>query len=66
MTLGKPLPLPESQVLLLLSHNQLSHFSPRFATKLLVGGKLLWEVDQQKSTGCKVGQTGFKIPELLF
>ena len=28
--------------------------------------KLLWKVNQQKSTGYKVNQNGFKIPELLF
>ena len=67
VTLGKSLLLPESQVSLLLSHNRLSHIFSPFATKLLRGKKKkLWKVDQQKSTGYKVNQNGFKIPELLF
>lgn len=71
VTLGKSLPLLESQVFHLLSHNEgtsfHTFFSFFFATKLLektssMGGR----TTEVKSTGAKVNQPGFKIPELLF
>lgn len=71
VTLGKSLPLLESQVFHLIHIMRELAFIPFFlfffATKLLektssMGGR----TTEVKSTGAKVNQPGFKIPELLF
>ena len=70
VTLGKSLPLPESQVFHLLSYDEGIGFHTVFfflATKLLektssMGGR----TTEVKSTGAKINQPGFKTPELLF